>query len=172
MRLPLLVLACALALRCGSAIDEPTDNILACQTLRVALHGKCTPDEIQWLNCGQLPGCTGGSVSKTDIEACVGLIKTATSCADAQARECKVSKLDCSAGSSALETACANLAAALEIRGCDTGTFACGDFVDCAAAKVELAAVGACFKTVVETSTCTAAKDAALACKSAICSKP
>lgn len=172
MRLPLLAVACALALRCGSAIDEPTDNVVACQALRVALHGKCTPDEIQWLNCAQLPGCTGGSVSKSDIDACVGLVRTATSCADAQARECKISKIDCSADASALETACANLAAALEVAGCDTGVFACGDFVDCEAAQVELSAVGACFKTVAATTTCSDAKATALACKASICSKP
>ncbi len=101
------------SLACGSPLETAMDNAEACGVLGRALLEVCggelaAEDTLlfDYLNCNILPGCPGGKVEASDVEACAATIRAQVGadgsgkprllvCRDALAVECEVARADC-----------------------------------------------------------------------------
>ncbi len=98
MRLPFtqLALIALLLSACGAQLDNGVSNLSACKQISEALQTVCTGvNELQWVNCDELPGCPGGEVEQADVDKCVSRIEASPACIDAKVVSCEFERLDC-----------------------------------------------------------------------------
>jgi len=101
---------------CGSPLENPIDNIRACDQLYDELRSKgCSAADLAWLNCDVLPGCPSGQVEKGDIDSCTDKIKGAQDCAAALAVECEIAKVNCAGAAPVFQNAVGYQAACTEL---------------------------------------------------------